>query len=227
MNLLTNALTARRHRMSTRAGKYIRSPQGWNLFIPKGLPPKPALKYDGELVNLLSEADLAIGGLREATRDIPHPELFMVMYVRKEALLSSRIEGTQSTLDDLLEFEAGDMSRSGAREVVRHVNAIMQGIERLKSRPLSLEPIRELHAVLLEDVRGADKTPGQFRTGQVKVGKFYPPPPDALAAPLENLEAFINDKESMPPLVQCGLAHVQFETIHPFNDGNGRCARSR
>ncbi|MHB8895796.1 MAG: Fic family protein [Candidatus Geothermincolia bacterium] len=211
--------------MSTRAGRYTRNSRGWNLFIPKTLPPSPALRYDPEMVNLLSEANMALGGLREATRDVPHPELFIVMYVKKEALLSSRIEGTRSTLDDLLEFEAGDMSRSSAREVVRHVDAIMYGLQQLRSRQLSLELLKELHEVLLKDVRGADKTPGEFRTGQVRVGNFYPPPPDGLEAHLRNLETFIDDAKSFPPLIQCGIAHVQFETIHPFNDGNGRLGR--
>lgn len=212
--------------MSTRAGRYIQQGSGPRVFIPKPLPPSPALKFDAEMVNLLAEASTAIGGLGEATRDVPHPELFMIMYVKKEALLSSQIEGTQSTLDDLLEFEAGDMSRSSAREVVRHVDAIMYGLERLGSLPLSLRLIREIHAVLLKGVRGEDRTPGEFRRGQVVVGgTYYPLPPDRLDAPLANLEEFLNDRADFPPLVQCGIAHSQFETIHPFSDGNGRMGR--
>ncbi len=178
------------------------------------------------MVNLLAEASTEIGGLREGTRNVPHPELFIVMYIKKEALLSSQIEGTQSTLDDVLEFEAGDMSRSSAREVVRHIDAISFGIERLRSLPLSLRLIREVHEVLLRDVRGAGKRPGEFRHSQVVVGGvYYPPPPEEIDGPLANLEIFLHDRESFPPLLHCGIAHAQFETIHPFADGNGRLGR--
>lgn len=210
---------------SDRAGTYVPREGGFSAFIPRDLPPEPPILMDSDLVNLLAEASAGVGGLREGTRSVPHPELFVLMFVRKEALLSSRIEGTESTMDDLLEFEAGDMSRRSAREVFRNVDAIMFGIERMRERPLGLGLLKEIHAVLLEDV-GADGNPGEYRTNQVVVGgRFHPPPPGEVLCPLANLERFMIDRESFSPLLQCGIAHAQFETIHPFNDGNGRLGR--
>ncbi len=210
--------------MNGRAGHYERRGR-FNLFIPAPLPPNPPVAYNERLVTALADSSAALGRLAEATRTFPHPELFMSMYVKKEAVLSSQIEGTQSTLDDLLRFEAGDLSRESAREVVRHVDAIMFGLERLNELPLSLRLIREIHSVLLKGVRGEDRTPGEFRNHQVVVGGvFYPPPPGDLRGPLDNFEKFLHD-QSFPPLIQAGIAHAQFETIHPFGDGNGRMGR--
>jgi Fic family protein len=211
--------------VSDRAGTYVTQEGGFSAFIPRDLPPEPPILMDSDLVNLLAEASAGVGGLKEGTRSVPHPELFVLMFVRKEALLSSRIEGTESTMDDLLEFEAGDMSRHSAREVFRNVDAIVFGIERMKEKPLGLGLLKEIHAVLLEDT-GVDGNPGEYRTNQVVVGgRFHPPPPCEILRPLENLETFIIDRESFSPLLQCGIAHAQFETIHPFSDGNGRLGR--
>lgn len=163
--------------------------------------------------------------MKQIARSVPHPELFLLMFVKKEALLSSAIEGTESTMDDLLAFEAGDMSRRNAREVFRNVDAMMFGVERMKEKPLGLGLLKEVHAVLLGGA-GASSSPGEYRTNQVVVGgRYHPPPPAAMPHPLENLEVFVIDMESFPALVQCGIAHAQFETIHPFRDGNGRLGR--
>jgi Fic family protein len=185
---------------------------------------------------LLSEADRALGRLDGATSTLPNPDLFVAMYVRQEAVLSSQIEGTESTLEDVLEFEIDQRQEEHPKdveEVVNYVRAMNYGLARLRELPLCLRLIREIHSELLEGVRGAQRTPGEFRTSQNWIGPagctlttatFVPPPVPEMHEALDNFEKFLHD-DSLPLLIQCGLAHAQFETIHPFLDGNGRVGR--
>ena len=185
---------------------------------------------------LLSEADRAIGRLDAATELLPDLDLFVMMYVRREAVDSSRIEGTQASLTDLLEFEAEvrrGSTPADVSEVFNYVTALNHGLERLAELPVSLRLMREIHAKLLHQVRGAEWNPGEFRSSQNWIGSsggldravFVPPPPSEVLTALGQLERFLHDKTPMQPLIKCGLAHAQFETIHPFLDGNGRMGR--
>ena len=219
-----------------RAGRLIRQIEGYPAFIPAPLPPDPAVKLDTELLKLLSEADQALGRLGGITSILPNPNLFVAMFVRNEAVLSSQIEGTQSTLDDLLLFEVdeeGDDLPKDVGEVVNYVNAMNYGLERLKELPLCLRLVKEIHGRLLQGVRGGEKTPGEFRKTQNWIGPagcnlntalYVPPPVHEMLPALDNLEKFLHD-QSLPILIHCALAHAQFETIHPFIDGNGRVGR--
>ncbi len=225
------------NRHHTRAGQYIRQPTGYQAFIPAPLPPSPPLTFDEPLGAALSQADQAIGRLDGVTSTLPDPDLFVAMYVRQEAVLSSQIEGTQSSLDDVLRFEldpAGSEFPVDVIEVVNYVRAMNHGLERIETLPLSLRLIQEIHGVLLEDVRGADRQPGEFRSSQNWIGAgivpleratFIPPPAHAMWQALDNLERFFHQDHGLPVLVHAGLAHAQFETIHPFLDGNGRVGR--
>ncbi len=192
---------------------------------------------DDEKWMLLSQADRALGRLDGSTDSLPNPDLFVVMYVRKEAVLSSQIEGTQASLAEVLELEAQvlDATRpSDASEVVNYVQAMSHGLARLSDLPVSLRLIREIHEKVLADTRGAEKGPGEFRTTQNWIGasssnlnsaRYIPPPPYEMTAALGDLEKFIHDSAPMPSLIKVGIAHAQFETIHPFLDGNGRVGR--
>lgn len=210
----------------------------YKAFVPHPLPPEPALEFGPALVAQLERANQALGRLDGITLMLPDPELFLYQYVRKEALLSSQIEGTQSSLSDLLLYEleeAPGVPIDDVEEVSNYVAALNHGLKRMREDdfPLSLRLIREIHAVLLRGGRGATKNPGRFRTGQNWIGgrspalaTFVPPPPTRLADCLGQLEAFLHAREDgLPPLIRAALAHVQFETIHPFNDGNGRIGR--
>lgn len=210
----------------------------YQAFVPDPLPPAPPLDLaSGGLVARKEQADQALGRLDGITLMLPDPELFLYQYVRKEALLSSQIEGTQSSLSDLLLFEldeAPGVPIDDVEEVSNYVAALNHGLRRLRQDdfPLSLRLIREMHALLLQGGRGASKQAGAFRTTQVFVGgvgalaQFVPPPPEALDGLLADFERFLHvDRQQMPPLVKAALAHVQFETIHPFLDGNGRLGR--
>lgn len=219
-----------------RAGEYLLQVGGYHAFVPKPLPPAPPIQLDNELTRLLSEADRALGRLDGVASVLPNPNLFVAMYVRQEAVLSSQIEGTQSTLEDVLRFELdakGHDAPSDVADVVNYVQAMNHGLERLKTLPLSLRLIREIHAILLTGVRGGDRTPGEFRREQNWIGPagcsihaatFVPPPVEHLAAALADLERFLHEP-TLPLLIHCGLVHAQFETIHPFIDGNGRIGR--
>lgn len=221
----------------TRAGRYLRQPTGYRAFIPAPLPPDPPLDFTGELQVLLSQADRALGRLDGSIKTLPNPDLFVFMYVRKEAVLSSQIEGTQSSLQDVLAAEAKILSADrpqDAEEVVNYVRAMNYGLERLAEIPVSVRLIREIHAKLLEDVRGSHLTPGELRTSQNWIGPagctlaeatFVPPPPAEVAQHLGALEQFFHTDARLPLLAKIGIAHVQFETIHPFLDGNGRVGR--
>lgn len=223
--------------MSFRAGRFVQQPRGFKAFLPAVLPPDPPLNFDGELTKLLSDADRALGRLDGVALFLPNPDLFVSMYVKHEAVLSSQIEGTQSTLEDILEFEADTKQHSypdDLGEVVNYVAAMRHGLQRLSELPLSLRLIREIHEKLMQGVRGAERQPGEFRTSQNWIGpagcnlntaEFVPPPPHEMNEALSNFEKFLHYHKDLPVLVHCALAHAQFETIHPFLDGNGRVGR--
>lgn len=222
---------------SYRAGRYVKQIEGYRAFIPQPLPPDPAITMDDEFWMLLSQADRSLGRLDGATEALPNPDLFVFMYVRKEAVLSSQIEGTQASLIDVLEFESQTLKPENPQdveEVVNYIDAVNYGLKRLESLPISLRLIREIHEKLLAGVRGAEREPGQFRRSQNWIGPsgctlqkatYVPPPPHEMTALLQNLEQFIHSTQPMPALIKIGLAHSQFETIHPFLDGNGRAGR--
>lgn len=220
--------------MAKAPGRHVRCPGGYTAFAPDPLPPN--FGWTPELVRALSDADRMIGRLAGEGGRLPNPHLLIRPFVRREAVLSSRIEGTQATLGELLAAEAGaavHRSPADLREVANYVVALEYGIKRLKKLPLSLRLVRELHEKLMSGVRGDYATPGEFRRSQNWVGPpgctlenavYVPPPPAELMACLGTLEKFLHDR-SLPPLVQIALAHYQFEAIHPFLDGNGRVGR--
>ena len=220
-----------------RAGTYVKQPTDYRAFIPADLPPDPTIEMDAELTKLLSDADRALGRLDGVATVLPNPDLFVAMYVRQEAVLSSQIEGTQSTLQDVLAFEADankEKQPSDVEEIVNYVAAMNHGLMRLSELPVSLRLLKEIHGHLMQGVRGSELSPGDFRRSQNWIGAqgcnlnnadFVPPPPHAMMQSLDNLEKFMHDRESFPLLIQCGLLHAQFETIHPFLDGNGRVGR--
>jgi Fic family protein len=222
----------------TRVGRYVQAASGGEIvhaYVPQPLPPDPPVRVDA-LLSRLSAADQAVGRLDGISVLLPDKGLFLYMYVRKEAVLSSQIEGTQSTLSDLLRFEAeaGEGKPiDDIREVSSYVDAMMYGLDRLSTLPISLRLIREMHARLLQSGRGQTQNPGEFRRTQNWIGGtrpgnalFVPPPPNEVMPCLDAMEKFIHeDTPSLPPLIKAGLLHVQFETIHPFLDGNGRLGR--
>ena len=215
-------------------GRHLRCPEGYTAFLPDPLP--PALTWTADLTRALSDADRLVGQLAGEGGRLPNPHLLIRPFVRREAVLSSRIEGTQATLGELLAAEAGaavERSPDDLREVANYVVALEFGIRRLKTLPLSLRLVRELHERLMAGVRGAHATPGQFRRSQNWIGApgctlanaaYVPPPPSALMDCLGAWERFLHDR-SLPPLAHAGLMHYQFEAIHPFIDGNGRVGR--
>ncbi|MBA4090282.1 MAG: cell filamentation protein Fic [Sphingobium sp.] len=223
---------------SQRLGRFVDTIAGSETvraFVPPPLPPEPPIDILA-LLDRLSLAERALGRLDGITMLLPKQELFLYMYVRKEAVLSSQIEGTQSTLTDLLRFETEAQAGQpidDVREVSNYVDALMYGLERVQSLPLSLRLIREMHARLLDSGRGGTKDPGEFRRSQNWIGGtrpgnalFVPPPVTELDACLGSLEAFMHEDQSrLPALIKAGLLHVQFESIHPFLDGNGRIGR--
>ncbi|MEF3169218.1 MAG: Fic family protein [Deltaproteobacteria bacterium] len=206
-------------------------------FVPAPLPPEPPLEMTDQRQRLLERATLALGRLDSVTLLLRDPELFLYAYVRREAVLSSQIEGTQSTLDQLLLFEmeeAPGVPLDDVAEVSNYVAALNHGIERLRGGfPLSNRLIREMHALLLKSGRGEEKAPGEFRRSQNWIGGtrpgnayFVPPPPDQVSDCMAALERFLHDEANpYPALIKAALVHVQFETIHPFLDGNGRMGR--
>lgn len=220
--------------MSKPAGRIVHGPGGYAAFIPDPLP--PVLTWSATLMRTLSDADRLIGRLAGEGAQLPNPHVLIRPFLRREAVLSSRIEGTQATLGELLAAEAGavvDRSPEDLREVANYVVALEHGVKRLKSLPLSLRLVRELHARLMRGVRGGQATPGEFRRTQNWIGPpgctlmnamYVPPPPDALMTCLADWEQALRRAE-FPPLVQAALIHSQFEAIHPFLDGNGRVGR--
>jgi Fic family protein len=220
-----------------RAGTYIGQVGNYKAFVPKPLPPDPPIGLDSEMIQLLSQADRALGRLDGISAILPNVDLFVAMYVNKEAVLSSQIEGTQASLIDVLAFEADAAfpeNPQDIEEVINYINALNYGLERLNTLPLSLRLIREIHGILLQGVRGANRHPGEFRTAQNWIGhaggvlgtaKFVPPAPEDMKKALSDLEKFIHEETPLPILLKVGLVHAQFETIHPFLDGNGRIGR--
>jgi Fic family protein len=209
---------------------------GYEAFIPTPLPP-PDLEVDERTLTLLSKADRELGRLDAATAIVPDPDLFVFMYVRREAVLSSQIEGTQASLMDILEYEAlrgNAEERVDVHEIANCISAMSLGLRRLEDLPISRRLMCEVHAELMKDVRGGEsqKTPGAFRTSQNWIGgaspataRFVPPPADEVGPAFADLERYLHDPSPVAPLVRIGLVHAQFETIHPFLDGNGRTGR--
>jgi len=220
-----------------RAGRYVVQSRGYRAFIPSPLPPDPPIDLGLPLRDLLSEADYALGRLDGAVVTLPNPDLFVYMYVRKEAVLSSQIEGTQSSLQNLLAAEASlndPDAPSDVGDVVNYVSAMNHGLECLAGIPVSARLLCEIHAKLMQGARGGRLTPGELRTTQNWIGPggcslrdaiFVPPPAHEVPQALSDLERFLHMENAPPALIQVGLAHAQFETIHPFLDGSGRNGR--
>lgn len=220
-----------------RAGSYIQQNSGYKAFIPKPLPPDPEIEYDDELRELLSRADRAMARLDGVTTVIPNATWFIYIFIRKEALLSSQIEGTQATMEGVLEYESDlkyKENKDDLEEVFNYIDAMRYGLDRLKELPLSLRLFKEIHNKLLSGVRGGNKSPGEFRKSQNWIGPgnsslndavFVPPPANLVTEKMGELENFLHKKDRIPPLIKISLAHAQFETIHPFLDGNGRLGR--
>lgn len=216
------------------AGRKVQGPGGYEASVPAPLPPEIA--WNAALVKALSDADRLIGALAGEGARLPNPHLLMRPFVRREAVLSSRIEGTKATLGEILAAEAGaavERSPADLREVANYVTALEHGMKRLSTLPLSLRLVRELHEKLMRGVRGDSATPGEFRRSQNWIGPpgstlmnatYVPPPVQEMHECLGAWETFLHDR-TLPPLVHIGLAHVQFEAIHPFLDGNGRVGR--
>ena len=219
------------------AGKCIRTitqPAYW-AYVPKALPPK--IEMDWELASLLSKADITLGKLSGAGQLLTNPHLLIGPFIRREAVMSSRIENTQSGLEDLFLFEADETEpppTSDVREVRNYVRAMEYGIERLRELPISSRLICEIHGILMEEVRGEHATPGFMRTSQNWIGSpgcdlmdatYVPPPEQEMKQCFSDLEKYIHFNAKEPALIQCALVHYQFEAIHPFVDGNGRIGR--
>ncbi len=218
-------------------GRLERAPEGHWAYLPAPLP--PALTFDSRTVRYLAEAERALGELAGVGGMLPNPHLLTRPFARREAVLSSRIEGTVTRLDELLRYEAQPEPESSAnedvREVINYVQAMGHGLARLaEGLPLCLRLLREVHGRLMEGVRGGEKRPGEFRTCPVMIGRtgqtladarFVPPPPASLDSQLRDFECFLNEPGDLPVVVQLALLHYQFETIHPFTDGNGRLGR--
>ena len=220
-----------------RAGSYVQQIDGCRAFIPSPLPPNPPVHLEGQLLKTLSLADQALGRLDGSLQTLPNPDLFVLMYVKKEAVLSSQIEGTQSSLQDVLAAEAKVYALTQPQdvgEVINYVTALNYGIDRLKDLPVSIRLIKEIHAILLEGRRGSELMPGGLRNRQNWIGSsdssienavFVPPPPQEVLRVLGDWEKYLHFEDDLPLLIKVGLAHAQFETIHPFLDGNGRVGR--
>ena len=224
---------------SSTAGKVIKTDRDYRAFMPNPLP--PSITYSKEIVTLLSEADRQLGNLSGLGTLLPNPDLLITPYIKREAVLSSKIEGTQASLSDLFYFEAAskeekkkETARTDILEVANYVKAINYGIKRLNTLPLSLRLIKEIHNELMHGVRGEHLTPGEFRRSQNWIGppgctlndaKFVPPPVHEMHECLGQFEKFLHDKDNFPGLIQCAFIHYQFEAIHPFLDGNGRVGR--
>ena len=219
-------------------GTFIKSQlimgESYKIYIPNLLPPHPPIKLV-EIESSWNRAEIAVSALNDVVSIVPNPSILNYMYVRKEAVLSSQIEGAQSTLDDLLRYESEQsvgVPIDDVEEVSSYVSALNYGLKRIQERfPLSLRLIREIHKILLETSRGRYKTPGEFRILQNWIGgtrsgnaHFVPPPPDKVIDLMSNLEKFLYNEE-IPPLIRAAIIHQQFETIHPFLDGNGRVGR--
>ena len=223
--------------MTNRAGTFVSNLSGemaYESFRPAPLPPNPPIEVSGELLAKLIDANKKIATLEGLSSRIPNMGLFVSMYVRKEALLSSQIEGTQCTLEDILNPLIEENTNRDVSDVVNYIRATEFALERLKTLPLCNRLIKETHAVLLESVRGQEKNPGEFRYSQNWIGgqgstlknaRYIPPNPEDMLTAMSDLEKYINSDDTLDPLIQAALIHYQFETTHPFLDGNGRVGR--
>lgn len=219
------------------SGRYVKQRQGYRAFFPAPLPPAPALSIDDRVQTALSRADRALGRLDGSIETLPDPDLFLSMFVRREAVLSSQIEGTHASLSDVIKAEADVIDRarpSDVREVQNYVDAVNRGKALLGELPISTRLMSELHRILMDGARGQHQSPGEIRVSQNWIGPagctlanalFVPPPPGEVHRCLSDLEKFIHDPTPLPVLIKAGLIHGQFETIHPFLDGNGRIGR--
>ena len=223
--------------MINRSGEYVSNLSGkleYNSFRPAKLPPIPPIQPDEEMLALLLDANKKVSLLDGLAARIPDMDLFVAMYVRKEALVSSQIEGTQCTLEDILDPNLDTNTNIDVSEVVNYIKAMEFAVEQLNTLPLCNRLIKETHAVLLQGVRGAEKTPGEFRTSQnwlgspgstLKNARYIPPNVQDMNIAMSDLEKYINSEDSLDTLIRAALIHYQFETIHPFLDGNGRIGR--
>lgn len=223
--------------MDNRAGSYrtnLKGEKQYKSYLPKPLPPDPAIYLNEDLVRLLVKANRSIGILNSLSKQIPNVDLFVSMYVRKEALLSSQIEGTQATLDDILDPDIEENMNQDISDVIKYIKANKLAKERLAEFPLCNRLIQEIHKVLLDDMRGGEKYPGEFRRTQNWIGpagsnlnnaRYIPPNKEDMLEGMSDLEKFINNEDDIDPLIKIALIHYQFETIHPFLDGNGRIGR--
>ena len=223
--------------MNNRAGCFITNLSGemaYQSFRPNPLPPKPPIEMSNEMIAKLVDANRKLATLDGLSSRIPNMDLFVSMYVRKEALLSSQIEGTQCTLDDILNPFAEENTNLNVSDVVNYIRAEEFAIDRLQTLPLCNRLIKETHAVLMEGVRGQEKNPGEFRYSQNWIGgqgstlrnaRYIPPNPEDMINAMSDLKKYMNGEDSLDPLIQAALIHYQFETTHPFLDGNGRVGR--
>lgn len=223
--------------MRNRAGHLITNLFGeaaYKSFVPNPLPPTPPIQLSNDLINLLVKANSQLAVLENIATHIPNVQLFVSMYVRKEALMSSQIEGTQATLEDILDPLLEENTNRNVADVVNYIKATEFAINRLKELPLCNRLIRETHAVLMSGVRGQEKSPGEYRTSQNWIGgqgsslhnaRYIPPSPSDMNEGMSDLEKYIHSEDQLDPLIRAALIHYQFETIHPFLDGNGRVGR--
>lgn len=223
-----------KHFISKRAGKVVKQISGYHAFLPRLLPPEPPLVLDAEMIKLLADAEQILGRLNAIAELISDADLFIYLFVRKEALMSSQIEGTQCSLEDILSESNLKKKNADVEEVSNYVQAMNQGLKRLKEFPISNRLLKEMHKVLMNGVRGSNKTPGEFRVSQNWIGRpganletalFIPPPPEDVKVAMSDLEKYIHQDDEFPFLIRSSLIHAQFETIHPFLDGNGRLGR--
>ena len=223
--------------MSNRAGREKHNMSGeaaYTSFVPAPLPPEPPLELDADTLAVLVRANRQLAALEGIAARIPNMPLFVSMYVRKEALMSSQIEGTQATLEDVLDPLLEDNTNRNVADVVNYIKATDYAVRRLDSLPLCNRLLRETHAVLMEGVRGQEKYPGEFRRSQnwiggqgssLKTARYIPPSPEDMEIAMSDLEKYINAEDGQDDLIRAALIHYQFETIHPFLDGNGRIGR--
>lgn len=223
--------------MQARAGKYVLNLSGeaqYKSFAPSPLPPEPPIYFDDELISLSSKANNMLGILEGKAAQIPNIALFMAMYIRKEALMSSQIEGTQATLEDVLDPTIDVNINRDVKDVVNYIKATEASIELLKPLPLCCRLMRKIHKVLMSGTRGEEKNPGEFRHSQnwigsagstIKTARYVPPNVEDMTEAMSNLEKYINETDKTDVLIKAALIHYQFETIHPFLDGNGRIGR--
>ena len=224
-------------KMKNRSGEYRINLKGelqYKSFLPNHLPPNPSIKLDEETIQVLSKANRSIGILEGISKQLPNVDLFVSMYVRKEALLSSQIEGTQATLDDILDPNIDENINQNVADIINYIKASQYANSRLDELPICNRLLKETHRILMEKSRGEEKNPGEFRTSQNWIGpagstlkdaRFIPPNPEDMIELMSELEKFINVEDKLDILIKIALIHYQFETIHPFLDGNGRIGR--